>query len=81
MDIFKLVVAERVFNYRSNTANSFGSFHDRKQFDYSKIRIFNFSGLEIFDDEDLNMLENNSYLFASKGNSNISLKLWFRREL
>ena len=31
------------------------------------MRIFTFTGIEICDDDELSMLENNSYLFVSKG--------------
>ena len=47
-ELFKLIVAERVFNYRSNSANSFSS-NRKHKFDYMKLRIFTFTGIEIID--------------------------------
>lgn len=32
-----------------------------------RLRIFTFTGLEILNDDDLSMLDNNSYLFVSQG--------------
>jgi len=31
------------------------------------MRLFTFTGLEISDDDELSMLENNTYLFVAKG--------------
>lgn len=33
-----------------------------------KIKIYTFTGMEICDDDELSMLENNTYLFTSLGN-------------
>jgi len=34
-----------------------------------KIRMFTFTGMEITDDDELSMVENNTYLFISQGES------------
>jgi hypothetical protein len=42
-----------------------------------RLRIFTFTGLEVLNDDDLSMLENNSYLFVSQGT--FHFLNWLRR--
>ena len=63
--MFKEMVAERVFGIRSSKTGSSFLSSATQYFDYDKLKFYTFSGMEICEDEELSLLENNTYLFVS----------------
>jgi len=46
---------------------------EQKVIAVDRLRIFTFNGIEIGSNDELSMIDNNSYLFVSLGKSNIYL--------
>ena len=69
MQLFKEMVAETLFGVKNTHGNSFVSHNTNGVFEIDKLKLYTFTGMEICDDEELSILENNTYLFASQGNN------------
>ncbi len=67
MQLFKEMVVESLFGIKSPNGNSFISHNNTPYYDFEKLKFFTFTGMEIVDDEELSILENNTYLFVSTG--------------
>ena len=73
MSTFKQLVAEKLFGLqRSNGDLLYSGSHIQGKVDLEKLKFFTFTGMEIIDDEELGILENNTYLFVSQGKTSKS---------
>jgi hypothetical protein len=79
MTIFKELIVKRLFNAKAipttfkpnETSTSFTPHNEKSKkpppISKERVRIFTFTGVEIRDEDELSMIENNSYLFVSLG--------------
>lgn len=69
MAMFKEMVNDKIFGIRTskNDNHSFFSGNTKSAHEHlhEKLKFYTFTGMEICDDEELSILENNTYLFVS----------------
>lgn len=67
MATFKEMVGEKLFGIQTSHKHSY--YNRGRHPDLDKLKFYTFTGMEILDEHELSILENNTYLFVSKGTS------------